>query len=217
MLEFGAVVGNSTLRRNSHIEPLRIFVSYSQLDNVSSPDRRNSGLVNYFRRQVRWRLREEGMPDDAILWQDRSEIERGDVWSDARKIALNRAELFVVILSKNYITRPWFKQELGAMKSRVETLGETASASRIFLVYKDKVPESQVPDNVRITEAVRFYLDHNPNVVDNSDALFDPRIRRLSREYDKALLAFTSAIHRRVDELRTANALSFLTDSASPS
>ena len=188
-----------SLQSNNECDGREVFISYRRLDNIPPPDRRNSqGFVNYLLRQVRARLREEGIPD-AILWQDRSEIEPGDVWSDAIKNALDRAELFVAILSKNYITSSWCKQELGAMKSRVELLGEAAGAHRIFRVDKHKVPDIQVPDTLRRIQSVRFYReDYDAKCVD--EFFWGGKVR-LSREFDKALLELTSAICKRLEEL----------------
>jgi hypothetical protein len=176
-----------------------VFVSYRRLDDVVPPDRRKShGFVNYLLRQVRARLLEEGVPN-AILWQDRSQIEPGDVWSEAIFEALNRAELFVAILSRNYIKSSWCKQELGVMKTRVEMLGAPAGERRIFRVDKHKVPENELPDEIRKIQSVRFYReDHDAKCVD--EFFWGGKVR-LSREYDKALLELTSAICKRLEEL----------------
>src|SRR5262249_16350744 len=98
---------------------LEIFVSYRRLDNDPPPadPHHRSGFVDYLLRQIRYDLRQLGVPD-AILWQDRSNIESGDIWSDAISNALNRAELFIVILTKNYIRSPWCNRELSTIASR---------------------------------------------------------------------------------------------------
>ncbi len=177
----------------------QVFISYRRLDNAPPSDGRNRhGFVNYLLRQVRSRLQEDGVPD-AILWQDRSEIEPGDVWSDAILQALNRAELFIAILSKNYIRSSWCKQELGVMKSRVEKLGPPVGERRIFRVDKHKVPEKEVPETLRRIQSVQFYReDHDAKCVD--EFFWGGKVR-LSREFDKALLELTSAIGKRLEEL----------------
>jgi predicted GTPase len=74
---------NMTLQTGADAHDGReVFISYRTLDDMPPPDRRMShGFVNYLLRQVRARLQEMGVPD-AVLWQDRSKIEPGDVWSD---------------------------------------------------------------------------------------------------------------------------------------
>ena len=180
-----------------------VFISYRRLDDMPPPDRRMShGFVNYLLRQVRARLQEMGVPD-AVLWQDRSNIEPGDVWSDKILDALNRAELFMAIVSRNYITSPWCKQELSVMKSRIEKLGPPAGEQRIFRVDKHKVPENEIPDALRRIQSVRFYReDQDAKCVD--EFFWGGKVR-LSREFDKALLELTSAIGKRLEELGIPN------------
>jgi hypothetical protein len=182
---------------DAHIEP-EVFISYQRLDNMPPPDGRNRhGFVNYLLRQVRSRLQENGVPD-AILWQDRSQIEPGDVWSEAILNALNRAELFIAILSRNYIKSSWCARELRTMKERVKMFG-APDGDRIFRVDKHKVPEDQVPATLRRIQSVRFYReDDDAKCVD--EFFWGGKVR-LSKEFDKALLDLTSVIGKRLEEL----------------
>ena len=113
--------------------------------------------------------------------------------------ALNRAELFIAILSKNYIKSSWCEKELRTMKSRVDKLGAPAGERRIFRVDKHKVPENQIPDALRRIQSVQFYReDQDAKCVD--EFFWGGKVR-LSKEYDKALLELTSAICKRLEEL----------------
>jgi hypothetical protein len=176
---------------------VEVFVSYSRLDNVPAGDRH--GFVDSLVKHLRARFQEEGVPD-AIFWQDRSEIEPGDVWSDAIGNALNRAELFIAIVSKNYINSSWCKKEVYTMKSRVEMLG--APARRIFRVDRHMVPEGHVPDTLRGIQSVRFYReDKDAQCVD--EFFWGGKVR-FSREYDRAVRELSMAIQTRLDDLRMA-------------
>jgi hypothetical protein len=84
-------------------EAVQMFVSYRRLDDDAPPGKRASGFVDYLLRQVRYDLVQLGVPH-AIVWQDRSKIAPADDWNEDISNALNKAELFTVILSKNYIT-----------------------------------------------------------------------------------------------------------------
>jgi TIR domain len=174
-----------------------VFISYRRLDNLA-PGRNRHGFVNYLLRQVRSRLQENGVPD-AVLWQDRSQIEPGDVWSEAIWNALNRAELFVAILSKNYISSSWCAKELHAMKERVEMLGAPAGEHRIFRVDKHKVPDDLVPEALRRIQSVQFYRE-DPDAKCVDEFFWGGKVR-FSKEFDKALLELTSAIGERLEQL----------------
>jgi hypothetical protein len=181
---------------DAHHEP-EVFISYRRLDNTPPNGiRGRHGFVDYLLRNVRSRLRENGVPD-AILWQDRSKIEPGDIWSEKILNALKRAELFVAILSKNYIRSPWCARELGTMKERIDLLGKPAGERRIFRVDKHKVPKDHVPETLQSIQSVQFYREDHDDV----DEFFWGGKVRLSKEFDKALLKLTSAIGNRLEEL----------------
>jgi hypothetical protein len=188
-----------SLESGSACSEREVFVSYRRLDNnTPTGSRGRHGFVNYLLRQVRARLEEDGVPE-AILWQDRSQIEPDDVWSEAILKALNRAELFVAILSKNYIKSPWCEKELRTMQERVDKLSAPAGERRIFRVDKHKVPEGQIPDALRRIQSVQFYReDQDAKCVD--EFFWGGKVR-LSKEFDKALLELTSAISNRLEEL----------------
>jgi hypothetical protein len=184
-------VPRNALKANTEVR--EVFISYRLLDNMAPPGGRD-GFVNYLMRQVRARLQEDGVPD-AILWQDRSLIARGDNWNEEVWRVVNRSELFIVILSKNYIRSSWCKKELHAMESRVKRL--PTGERRIFRVDKHWVPENQIPEPLRSIQSVRFYREDRES---NIDEFFWGGKVRLSREFDKALLELTSAIGRRLEE-----------------
>src|SRR5262245_60792152 len=162
-----------------------VFVSYRRLDDELPPDcpSDGGGFVGYLLRQVRYDLHQMGVPD-AVLWQDRAKIAAGDIWNEAIHTALNNAEFFIVILSRNYVTSDWCATELSAMASRIAVLGEDANR-RIFVIHKNRVPESEIPEMLRRIPAVRFYRkDDEPERVD--EYFWRGKVRR-SDDYDRAV------------------------------
>ena len=181
--------------------PREVFVSYRRLDDEPPPDCSNGdsgGFVRYLLRQVRYDLRQMGVPD-AILWQDRAKIAPGDIWSDAIRKALNEAELFVAILSRNYVKSDWCATELSAMTSRIAKLDAGDGQRRIFRVDKHSVPEDEIPETLRCIQAVRFYReDQETKRVD--EYFWRGKVRR-SDDYEKAVNDLARAICARLDEL----------------
>jgi TIR domain len=176
-----------------------VFISYRALDDEPPPGRPdNRGFVRYLLRQVRYDLRQLGVPD-TILWLDRAQIAKGEDWSEAISSALNKAELFIAILSKNYITSSWCELELSTMASRVETLGATGGRRRIFRVDKHKVPEDDIPRALRRIQTVRFYSEDDETK--RIDEYFWRGKVRCSREYEAAVRELALAICERLDEL----------------
>jgi hypothetical protein len=177
-----------------------VFISYRRLDNDPPPDDPNdrNGFVDYLLRQVKYDLVQLGV-SNAIFWQDRSKIAPADDFNDEISNALNKADLFVAILSPNYITSDWCKQELGVMKSRVEELDPPAGKGRIFRVDKHKVSEDEVPEPLRRIESVRFYREDR--YADSVDDYFWRGKVRFIPEYEDAVKTLALGIRKRLKEL----------------
>jgi hypothetical protein len=178
-----------------------VFISYRRLDNDPPPDSSNDrrGFVDYLLRQVRYDLTQLGVPNE-ILWQDRSRIEPGDIWSDAISNALNKAELFIAILSPNYITSTWCEKELNTMQTRVQVLGAPAGDRRIFRVDKHKVQEDEIPEPLRSIQAVQFYREDR--YAESVDEYFWRGKVRFIDEYEDAVKKLAGGIHKRLLELK---------------
>jgi hypothetical protein len=178
-----------------------IFVSYSRPDNYAPPDSGPlKGFVDYLLRAIKWRLMEMGVPD-AVFWVDRSKIEPGDRWSDAIEEALNRADLFVVIVTENYLRSSWWIKEVHAIKERASKLPAPPGwEHRIFRVDKHKVPEHKLPEILRKIQTVQFYREDLD--AKKIDEFFWGGKVRLTDEYDNAIDRLASAIAKRLQELQ---------------
>jgi hypothetical protein len=173
-----------------------IYISYSTLDDEAPPGSpKERGFVAHLLRQLRWELSQLGVQDE-LVWQDPSRIEPGDNWSDATFKALNDAELFVAILSRNYIASDRCKTELSTMASH---LGAAAGQGRIFRVDKNSVPEDAVPETFRRVQAVRFYSESDEE--DNIDEFYRRGKVQRPYEYEGAVNKLAKAIRKRLREL----------------
>jgi len=187
----------------SEADGRQIFISYRRVDNDPPPDGPNAGdprygFVNYLLRQVKWDLSQMGVPD-VIFWQDRSQILAADDFNEAIENALQKSDLFLAILSQNYLTSQWCTRELGTMKSRVDTLGTPAGQGRIFRADKHKIPKHVVPEPLRYIEAVDFYRE------DQCDGQIDDYFWRgkvrFPDEYERAIKRLAQGIYKRLEKL----------------
>jgi TIR domain len=188
-----------SLQSGDACEEREVFVSYRRLDNDPPPDSPNDrGFVDYLLRNVRYDLSQLGVPN-AILWQDRSKIAPGDDWNERILNALNSAELFIAILSKNYITSSWCEKELHTMKSRAESLCAATGERRIFRVDKHKVPENRIPIQLRTIQSVQFYREDRYGE-DHYEFFWRGRVRNID-EYEDAVKKLAKGICKRLEEL----------------
>ena len=180
-------------------QQVEIFVSYRRLDDAPPPDRpKESGFVSFLLTQLRWELANLGV-SNAILLKDRSKIAPADNWTEEISNALKTADLFIAIVSKNYVTSSWCQKELSTIQSRLEIFDGDAGERRIFRVDKHEVPENQIPEPLRIIQAVRFY-GVAPRGQRIDEYFWRGKVRR-SRQYQEAVHELALAIYRRLDEL----------------
>jgi hypothetical protein len=175
-----------------------VFVSYRRLDDLPPPGKsKDRGFVCYLLRTLRYDLSQMGVPDE-VLWQDRAEIGPGDDFTEAIREALNRAELFVAVLSRNYVTSNWCDEELSTMLSRVMRLDAHARRRRIFRVDKHRVPDHLVPKQLQTIHPVRFYEENESDGI--TEYYWHGKVRRM-REYEDAIYELAQAICERLDEI----------------
>jgi MinD-like ATPase involved in chromosome partitioning or flagellar assembly len=179
-----------------------IFVSYRRLDDEPPPDGPyvddpKHGFVNYLLRQIRYDLIQMGVTNP-ILWQDRSKIAPADDFNEDTKNALKTSDLFLVILSQNYLTSQWCKREFSEIVSRAEMLGTPAGAS-IFRVDKQPISDDEIPEPLRSIQAVRFYRE-DPYADRVDDYFWRGRVR-YADEYERAVKRLAEGIYKRLKEL----------------
>jgi hypothetical protein len=88
-----------------------IFLSYAHDDDlILSPDPDEPGFVSFLDQQLRLKLRDLGARQ-ANVWRDRRRISQGDQFADIIDDGLKRAELLVVVMSPNWMQRPYCRKE----------------------------------------------------------------------------------------------------------
>ena len=187
-------VGASEIRNRS------VFISYRRLDDVPPPESPSpeSGFVRYLWQQLRWELNQLGVPD-AILWRDRGQLAPGDEWSEVILTELRRADLFLAIVSRNYIRSTWCMREAQTMAQRVELLELNSRERRILRVDKHFVPDQDLPDPLRQVQAVRFY-DNDPETQGENEFFWRGKVQRYD-EYVRAVRELALAIYKRLEQL----------------
>jgi hypothetical protein len=179
-----------------------VFISYRWLDNDPPPDGpKDRGFVDYLLRQVRYDLTQLGVTN-LIVWQDRTKIAPADDFPDEISNALNSADLFIAILSRNYITSTWCAKELDTMTARLRALGAPADKHRIFRVDKHRVPDDEVPVPLRRIESVQFYREDR--YADRVDDYFWRGKVVFIDEYEGAVKKLAVGISNRLDALGIA-------------
>ena len=101
----------------------------------------------------------------ANVWRDRRRISQGDQFADIIDDGLKRAELLVVVMSPNWMQRPYCRKEFETFLSLRKAAGVTNSAARMLVVGKGYVDRCGRPLELQGQEGFLFYSRDDENDV----------------------------------------------------
>jgi hypothetical protein len=142
-----------------------IFMSYAHDDDlILSADADEPGFVSFLDQQLRLKLRDLGARQ-ANVWRDRRRISQGDQFADIIDDGLSQAELLVVVMSPNWLQRPYCRKELETFLKLRKAAGVTNPATRMLVVGKGYVDRSTRPPELQGQEGFLFYSRDDGNDV----------------------------------------------------
>jgi hypothetical protein len=163
----------------------QIFVSYARDDDFVSredADSPKTGFVSKLVQGLRDEFRALG-PQPPALWQDVGRIDFSDQFDPILKNEIDKSDALLVILSRNWLDRPWCRQELELFEKRWIREGQDAVKSRIVVVEKHPVALTRRPDLLKGQEGVKFY-HRDRDSRDELEAVEYVRHGRLRAEFE---------------------------------
>jgi TIR domain len=142
-----------------------IFMSYAHEDDlILSADPDELGFVSFLDQQLRLKLRDLGARQ-ANVWRDRRRISEGDQFADIIDEGLKRAELLVVVMSPNWMQRPYCRKEFETFLALRKAAGVANPATRMLVVGKGHVDRRARPTELQGQEGFLFYSRDDQNDV----------------------------------------------------
>ena len=123
----------------------QIFVSYAHNDDlVPEYSTGGKGFVTTLRSNLRLGFKGQGPPIPTI-WRDRSNVERGEQFNDVIQEGIDGSRLFLVVLSNNWIHRPYCQKELTLFRKRWAHEDDKTFKKRLIVALKDRVADDDWP------------------------------------------------------------------------
>jgi hypothetical protein len=139
------------------VPDVQIFLSYARDDDVQPPDSpKLKGFVTSLYDQLGYEFRNMG-PERPTIWRDQSQIERGEQFDGEIAKAIAASSLLVVVLSRNWMNRPYCLQELKSFAEHWRAEGDSGVRSRIVVVGKRHIDPDKRPPLLQGQEGYRFY------------------------------------------------------------
>lgn len=157
-----------------------IFISYAKADDFPLDEgNTNSGWVSSFVRNLEHRISFE-LGDAVKIWQDIHNFEGNERFDDIFDQIHDSALLFI-ILSPNYLNRPWTLEE------RIEFFkkaGKNSAPKRVYLVRTRALEDRDIPNDLQEFKGYKFFKE-DPK---GSTRLGDPPGGETDEEYYKSLI-----------------------------
>jgi TIR domain len=137
------------------------FISYAHDDDrPTGADPGEEGFVSFLQRMLEAKLRGDG--SQVKLWRDARRFSGGDLFNNEIENALKTSAVLVVIMSNNWLSRPYCQLELEKFANY--RLGERIVnvKERIVLVGKQYVPPESRPAHLQGQAGFLFY-DYDTN------------------------------------------------------
>ena len=116
-----------------------IFVSYAHNDDLQLGDSKDEkGFVTFLHEMLEKKLSDLGATR-ARIWRDRKRISDGDQFDGKIDDGLKRAQILVVVMSNNWLARPYCRQELDSFIELQRANGISNVAERTIVVGKGHV------------------------------------------------------------------------------
>jgi hypothetical protein len=129
---------------------LRIFISYSRDDNdVPRGLEKARGFVTTLQDELEYEFRNLG-PIRPTIWRDTDGIEKGAQFKDVIEAAIDDSDIFLVVLSDNWLSREWCRDELALFEKRWRHEGDLKLRQRIVVVSKHPLGYERRPAGLRV-------------------------------------------------------------------
>jgi hypothetical protein len=184
---------------------VQIFLSYARKDDLLPPHMpAGKGFVTCLREQLLFEFSQRGAPEP-VIWRDKHRIERGDQFDPILEDGIESSDILLAVLSPNWMSRPWCKQELDLFKERWRHEGEMRLKQRIVVACKSHVDRDRRASLLQGQDGYNFFAFEGP---DGSGQQIDFFARGAIRDdrYHQTVEELGGFLHRRAQHLQRPDA-----------
>jgi hypothetical protein len=136
-----------------------IYLSYASGDDAAPPfEEKTAGFVTFLHEQLSWELNNLGEARN-LIWFDRARV--NPAFTPNIKEAIFASEVFLVVLSPNWLANRWCLEELTLFAGR----WQSDEIRRFVPVIKSPVDREDLPPPLRHREGYSFYARGDADAV----------------------------------------------------
>jgi hypothetical protein len=184
---------------------LQVFLSYARIDDESPPNEVDGrGFVTALEQDLTYLLRQRGDLKTKI-WRDKRRIDPADQFDSVIQKDIDNSDLFLVVLSPNWMNRHWCKLEIERFRERWKHEGEEGVKYRLIVVSKRFVEPGKRHSLLQGQVGHNFFEFEGPG---NSGAQFEFFTRGKARDerYYKSVEAITQSLSLKTQQVNKKTA-----------
>jgi TIR domain len=180
-------------------DDVTIFLSYAHNDDLATTAAEDElGFVSFLYQRLNVKLSDLGATR-AKVWLDHRRVSDGDQFDDVIGDGLKKAEILVVVMSNNWMERPYCRKEFDAFMELRKAAGAANVLERMIVVGKNHVDRLKRPAELQGQEGFLFYARDDQNDV-SAVTPFYARGKASNRFYDR-LDDLATCLQGRVDRI----------------
>jgi hypothetical protein len=179
---------------------VQIFLSYARIDDeLPSNVTDGTGFVTSLYQELYHQFRQSGNIETKI-WRDIRDLDPSDQFDQVIKAAIDASSLLLVVLSPNWMQRPFCRQELDRFRDRWKQLGAEKVKHRVIVVCKRFVPFGNRPSLLQGQKGHEFFVFDGP---DYSGTLFEyfQRGQPQDKRYYSAVAGLAASLSLRAERV----------------
>jgi hypothetical protein len=134
-------------------------LSYARADDELPPNRKGGkGFVSCLIEQLHYEFKQLGVLHDVEVWRDSRKVAPGDQFDDIIEKAIGQSNLFVAVLSPNWMESDYCKKELESFRRRWQQEGELRVKQRIVVACKRFVDRDKRPSLLQGQQGYDFFV-----------------------------------------------------------
>jgi MinD-like ATPase involved in chromosome partitioning or flagellar assembly len=183
-------------------KPVQIYISYARDDNSTPPGSENTkGFVEFLDESLRYEMRDYGEPRP-VFWRDTKMLGLGDSFEEATSDAIARSDIFLIILSRNWVASRYCRRELESFLRRMRQIVGTSNSlgQRIMLAELTRIPPEQLPSVLR-GHAFRTFPFFSLDSVSEEERRFFARGKVQDDRYWEIINALAKSLRRTAERL----------------
>lgn len=165
---------------------VQIFLSYARIDDeLPSNVTDGKGFVTFLYQELLHQFRQSGEVD-TIIWRDTRNVDAADQFDKVIEDAIDASAVLLVVLSPNWMSRPYCRRELDRFRERWKHLGPEKLKHRIILASKRFVEPDRRPSLLQGQVGHEFFVFDGPEKTGLQFEFFQRGKPRDDRYYEAA-------------------------------